>query len=203
MPRWEKGKSGNPKGREPIPKDIKDLKQLNEAEFKGLFNKYMNTPVKALKTHYQAMELPGKDMLIISVIYMAVKFGDHKRFDFILNRLIGKVKDEVNHNVNLQTQPHEAANSALHFANFKNAIKKDPMMRNGIPEEITHGAKTGTSESGHEPDQRSESEWNQLLEGAGAEREIQRDSRIPASRAGDEPDGESIKDFDGESDSDD
>ncbi len=193
------GTSGNPGGLSKLPKDIREIKQLTEREFTLLMVKYMDTPVKKLKLHYQAMELPGKDLMIISVIYMAVKFGDYKRVEFLLNRLIGKVKDQVDHTVNLtQTQTHEAANSPLHFAGlkFQNAIKKDPMMRNGIPQEVTHGAKSETSGPSIKQDERSDAEWNELLEGVGAQRETQGDPRSETRATGEDQYG----DLDGGSD---
>jgi len=38
---------------------------------------------------------PALELMIASIVWKAIAEGDERRFDFILNRTIGKVKEEI------------------------------------------------------------------------------------------------------------
>jgi hypothetical protein len=51
--------------------------------------------VEDLNRAVQNPELPVLDVMIIRVIIEAIRRGDSKRVEFLLNRTIGKVKEDI------------------------------------------------------------------------------------------------------------
>lgn len=83
------------KGRKPLPSDLKEANKLTKERLRGLINKYLwisNGDLKKIAKDPKAM---GIDSLIASIIHRAITTGDHYRLNFILDRMIGKVKEEI------------------------------------------------------------------------------------------------------------
>lgn len=81
-----------------LPKDLRDARELTKKHLEGLLNKHLwltKIEAKALVEH---PETPLLEVLIASIVDKAVNHGDEKRLDFILNRLIGKVSEQIDIN---------------------------------------------------------------------------------------------------------
>lgn len=90
---FPKGVSGNPGGRAKMPEDVKRANNLTAVEFIRLTNKYLGLSKEEL---IQALKDPAAttlELMIGSIMHKAVVEGDQKRLDFLLDRLVGKVKD--------------------------------------------------------------------------------------------------------------
>ena len=48
-----------------------------------------------LKALVNAPDTPVIELMIASIIYKGLEYGDQQRLDFMLNRLIGRVKEQV------------------------------------------------------------------------------------------------------------
>lgn len=94
---FKPGQSGNPNGRPKMPPEVKESRKLNQASVELLLNKYLLMPFEELKALIEAQKCSAGDMLIATVIYKGITKGDHYRLDFLLNRLIGKVTDRIEH----------------------------------------------------------------------------------------------------------
>lgn len=92
---FQPGQSGNPNGRPPLPADIKEMRPLNRLECERALTKYLRMSMKGLRLLIEDESLAALDLITIRVILEAHRLGDFMRFDFLLNRLIGKVKDNV------------------------------------------------------------------------------------------------------------
>ena len=92
---WQPGQSGNPKGYKGFPKDLKEARKLNQAELERLVNKYLYFSQEEMDAHVSQPDTPMIEHMVASIISLASTKGDQLRLDFILNRLIGKVKDQV------------------------------------------------------------------------------------------------------------
>lgn len=95
---FKKGKSGNPLGGKLHDPEIKILKRLSKEELKEVGNLVLQNDMKAL----QAIGKPDSGasvlkMMVAAVAVRVVQKGDMQALDILLNRLIGKVKDEVEH----------------------------------------------------------------------------------------------------------
>lgn len=85
--RWKPGQSGNPSGK---PKAAYSKDQI-----KARITNWMAEPVAVLEDRLKEGKLSGLDAMICAVIITAVKSGDFTRLNGLLDRTLGKVKDEI------------------------------------------------------------------------------------------------------------
>lgn len=90
---WKKGQSGNPKGN--VDKSLTEAHRYNKREMEQIFNRYLNLTFEDLQKLEKDQTLLAKDLLAIKIIVQGIKTSDPYRFNFILDRLIGKVKDQI------------------------------------------------------------------------------------------------------------
>lgn len=100
---WKPGQSGNPEGRTKLPEDIRTAKKLNKIELERLLNLYLTLSDDEIKLRLADNSTPQLEKMIASIVTKAVDQGDQQRLTFLLDRLVGKVKDEVD--VNLIPRP--------------------------------------------------------------------------------------------------
>lgn len=89
---WEKGQSGNPNGRPPLPPDVREARRLTTEEFTKLANKYLYMTEEEITA-----VLGGSPVLMEQIVAkMALAAGENvQKADWFLNRLIGKVPDVI------------------------------------------------------------------------------------------------------------
>jgi hypothetical protein len=102
---FKKGQSGNPSGAAPVPEDIKEARKLTNFEFERLANKYLFGTAADIEKASKDPNTPLIELLVGSVIHKGVLEGDERRLDFLLNRLVGKVKDEIKHTGSIASAP--------------------------------------------------------------------------------------------------
>lgn len=97
---WKKG-GYQPKnrGRPNVPADLREATKLTKANLEGMLNKYLWMPRSRIESVLQKdTNLPMIEYMIANIVTRAAVHGDTKRLDFILNRIIGKVKEEIDIN---------------------------------------------------------------------------------------------------------
>lgn len=92
---WKKGQSGNPSGQPKLPEDIKAARKLTTIEFERAVNKYLYQDKAAITKAAADPSTPVIELLITSILHKAVVLGDEKRLAFLLDRIIGKVKERM------------------------------------------------------------------------------------------------------------
>lgn len=88
---FEPGVVTNPNGRPKLPEDIKEARKLNKEEIERLLNSYLGLTQEELKSKLQDPKTPTLELLMARIVVEAIKKGDERRLDFLLNRLIGPV----------------------------------------------------------------------------------------------------------------
>lgn len=68
--------------------DLKKAKSLTKKEFLRILNKYLHTSVEDLQNGDHSKK-PAIDCIVIAIIGKAIREGDDKRFNFLIERLIG------------------------------------------------------------------------------------------------------------------
>lgn len=90
-----KGKSGNPKGRPKATPENKSLRALTAFRFNEIVQKYLHSNIEDLKVIMKDKKTPALDMMLLSAILTAIRAGDLKTLNLILDRIIGKPRDVV------------------------------------------------------------------------------------------------------------
>lgn len=93
--RFKKGQSGNPGGKVKLPEDIKQARKLNQVELERIINKYLYMDRDAVKEAISSPSTPMMELMVASIVAQAAQKGDHARLEFVLQRMIGKVKDQL------------------------------------------------------------------------------------------------------------
>ena len=96
---FKPGQSGNPLGPPVLPPEVKEARKLTRIEFERIASQYMQMTKEEITKKLQDPKSTTLELIVMTIIHKAVKDGDQHRLDFLLNRLIGKVKDEVDVNV--------------------------------------------------------------------------------------------------------
>jgi hypothetical protein len=90
---WKKGQSGNPKGAPVRWSEISRIREESARAVLTLFNKYLNFTKDELNNVLRDPNSTMLELCSASVIAKIALTADQQRFDFILNRLIGKAPD--------------------------------------------------------------------------------------------------------------
>ena len=96
----EPGQVLNPNGRPKTPDDIKEARKLNRFEVERAITKYLYCSPKELEAYAREAknpetELTALDLCVISIVTAAVNRSDMARFNFLLDRTIGKVPTKL------------------------------------------------------------------------------------------------------------
>lgn len=95
LKKWKKGQSGNPAGRAKMPEDLREIrKKYSKQIIQGLLAQCLDKSVKELESILKDKNNKVVDHLVGRVALLGIVKGDPVRFNFILDRLIGKVKEE-------------------------------------------------------------------------------------------------------------
>lgn len=80
-----------------LPDKIKEARRLNRTQFERIANKYLHMDFSEIEEIMakKKKNIAAIDFIVLSVIYHAIKDGDPKRLDFLLNRTIGQTIKRV------------------------------------------------------------------------------------------------------------
>ena len=88
------GNSGRPKGTTTVPKKVREM---NRKEVESIISKYLKMSLSKLKEKMGNPKTRSMDLMIIKIIVEAIKKGDYSRVNFLMDRTIGKVKEQLEH----------------------------------------------------------------------------------------------------------
>ncbi len=95
-----KGQIANPKGGPKLPEELKKARLENKQEVERVLTKYLYMNPAELAAAIEDSKKPDTklvalDIIVISLMDRVIKYGDHTIFNFILDRLIGRVKHKI------------------------------------------------------------------------------------------------------------
>jgi hypothetical protein len=93
---FKKGKSGNPLGAKLHDPEMRMLKNLTKDEMVEIGSLVLKGSVNQLRAIAKDPNCTALKCMIAAVAVRTISKGDPAALDVLLNRLIGKVKDEVN-----------------------------------------------------------------------------------------------------------
>lgn len=92
---FKPGQSGNPAGRPAMPEDLKAAKALTKQVLLRELNDLIHMTKSELEAALVAAESTMLRRTAARVIQEADNNGDDRRLGFLLDRMVGKVKDEL------------------------------------------------------------------------------------------------------------
>jgi hypothetical protein len=115
---WKPGQSGNPAGGQGHPVDIRRINKISKSHVEARLSEFLEIPLEELRERGQRTDIPALDALICQIAIKAIVNGDTLRADFLLNRLIGRVKDveapkDIEHLDTINLLPREEIVSLL------------------------------------------------------------------------------------------
>lgn len=95
MPAWKKGQTGNPGGRKKEPAALRRMKHYTRHDIDMTLLTYIGLTRPQLETKLSDERNPPTllELMVASVITRAIEQGCNVRLNFMLDRIIGKVKE--------------------------------------------------------------------------------------------------------------
>ncbi len=93
--RWKPGQSGNPSGNAGDPPELKKLKNLTKGELVDVGNMVVKGDFDSLQKLAKDKKATVLQRMLAAVAVKVIEKGDMHSLDILLNRMVGKVKDEV------------------------------------------------------------------------------------------------------------
>lgn len=94
---FTEGISGNPKGRPPLTPEQKELRKISKNMIEELYNKLLLVPAEELAEIAKDKTRQGIELLVARVIIDGITKSDRSAFNILVDRLIGKISDQVEH----------------------------------------------------------------------------------------------------------
>jgi len=85
------------KGRPKLPDDLAGVQKLTPDIVQRIFAKFAMMTSVEMQAALKNPEATMIEIMVGSVVAKAAKEGDQSRFNFLLDRMVGKVKDVVEH----------------------------------------------------------------------------------------------------------
>jgi hypothetical protein len=96
---FKKGDIPNPKGRAPVPEDVREARKVDKEYALSVMSKFLYKSLDELEAMRSDASRPVYEHMLISAAIVSIETGDSSRIDFFLNRLIGKVTDKIEHSL--------------------------------------------------------------------------------------------------------
>ena len=91
----KKGEVRNPKGKPRIPDEIKAIRQMSKYILDAKIDEYLDKSIEELEKILKDKSLKTLDHFIGQIVLAGITKGDPVRFDTLLNRRLGKVKERI------------------------------------------------------------------------------------------------------------
>lgn len=97
--KWKKGVSPNPKGRPKCPVSKKAMRGLTQRELEKIGRRILQgnlQDIAILRDKERRGAIPLVDAMILAIVGRIIGKGDAKAFNNLLDRLVGKVQQDIN-----------------------------------------------------------------------------------------------------------
>jgi hypothetical protein len=91
----ERARAAGRKSKRTLPEELKAARQLNATVFEEAIYKYMDKNVSELSAIAKDPTTSARDLVIIKILILSIQGGDIGRFNFLLDRTIGRIQDNI------------------------------------------------------------------------------------------------------------
>ncbi len=92
---WQKGETGNKNGRPPVPEYLQGVSKLSRDHVARIVSKFGSMTQVELSAALKNPETPVLELAIATALQRAIRYGDARILNFLLDRSIGRVAHEV------------------------------------------------------------------------------------------------------------
>lgn len=92
---FKKGHKSPGPGRPRLPEELREIRTVTKTEVLASMSKFLRLDLDGLKDFLNKTNMPVLDHLIARILVAAIKGGDAARLNFLLDRLIGRVQNDV------------------------------------------------------------------------------------------------------------
>jgi hypothetical protein len=92
---FEKGKSGNPKGRPKLPIEYRGLQPYTRNRVCLEFSRMLQYDLDDLKRMKSLKSTTTIQRMVIAIMLKGIQSGDYRALDFMLDRIMGKSKQDI------------------------------------------------------------------------------------------------------------
>lgn len=94
---YKKGHNKPGPGRPPAPPEVKKAANLSMTEARAKLSEYLALSLPELELVLKDRTKPAMDLWVARIVLIGIKNGDQVRLNFMFDRLIGRVKEQVEH----------------------------------------------------------------------------------------------------------
>lgn len=94
---WKPGEAPKSPGRPPLPKEILAARRLDKDAFERILHEFMHMTKEQIQERLKRADTPMIELMVGSVFVKSVQAGDPHRFQFLLERLLGRAPLRVEH----------------------------------------------------------------------------------------------------------
>lgn len=92
---WKPGQSGNPIGTTKEDHELRKIRHITKDQIKDILSLIAGATHEEMEAILEKPETTALTMMIVKIYMTIAEKGDMHAFDVLLNRVIGKVKDEL------------------------------------------------------------------------------------------------------------
>lgn len=119
---WTPGEQPKSPGRPELPREFKKARRLTRTAFEGICNRFVHMTGPELRKAKYEPQRTQLERIVIAVLEKAEGWGDTSRLNFVLDRLIGKVPDEIKHSGAIDTESARQREEARLIASDPEAL---------------------------------------------------------------------------------
>jgi hypothetical protein len=123
---FQKGVVHGARGRKKVDPALIGIKELTTDEVRRIVGKCCDMSKDDIETCLKDKRGTALELALMSALNKAIEEGDTARLDFLFNRTIGKVKEEVDHRI--QVQSLSDADLALQLESELKILKGDTIL---------------------------------------------------------------------------
>jgi hypothetical protein len=117
--------NANPAGRPPLAPELKEAREFTRQELMRVMANFFKLPAAQIKDHVKNPDCPSIEAAVGKVLLASIEHSDYKRLGFLLEQMLGKPKQTVEFEGEMQPINH------LHWFKYMQELERKKFSRGG------------------------------------------------------------------------